>query len=159
MGVGVGIASAQTGSGQAGQPSGEVLENLYQRALLHAQSMQLRIDLANKIASRVDELIAKANGEGKDTTALAAALATFKTAISASQASLDTAKATLSTHAGFDANGNVTDADQARATLKSVREAMREAAHTLRQGTREFRHAFRQWRQANKPTPQPSQQP
>lgn len=157
--AGAGIAAAQEPTAQSGPLANDRLENFYQRATLAAQMVQLRLDFANKIAARVDELIAKANGEGKDTSALDSALAAFKSAIGASQASLDKAKALLGEHAGFDANGKVTDADRARTTLRSVRDALHDSVSTLREGGRDFKIAFRAWRKANQPQPTAPAQP
>jgi len=155
--VGAGVASAQEpgGDGPGGQFSADALENFYQRATLHVELLQLRLDLANKVVGRVQELIDKAKEEGKDTSDLEGALAAFKTAIGQAQAGHDTAASVMSAHAGFDASGKVADTEQARQTLKAARDALREGGHTLREGTREFRRAFREWRASHRQQTQP----
>ncbi len=159
--VGAGVVSAQT-QNQAGGTGGlriDILENMYQEAGLYTQLLQLRIDLANKIAARAQELIDKAKSNGKDTTALESALANFKTAIGQAQAAHDKAVGILNAHDGFDGAGKMTDPDKAEATLKAVRDALRDGQEALRSGTRDFREAVRQWRLANKAQKQSTPQP
>jgi hypothetical protein len=59
------------------------------------------------VVTNVQNLIAKANGEGKDTNALVNALATFQSQIATSQSSHNTAASILSTHNGFQQRSSV----------------------------------------------------
>jgi hypothetical protein len=129
----------------------QALENFYQRSQLVVQEQQLRIDLANQIASSTDTWIAALKGQGKDTSALEKALSDFKSKVSAAQTEHDQGASILNTHAGFDGSGKVTDVDQARDTLKQTRGHLRAAHLDLREGTLTLRKAIRDFRQANKP--------
>jgi hypothetical protein len=110
-------------------------------------------DNLNKTASvvtNVQNLIAKANGDGKDTTTLVNALATFQSQIATSQSSHNTAASILATHAGFDANGNIVDHDAARLTVNSARQSLSDAHNLLWQAANDLHRAIKEWRENNK---------
>lgn len=109
--------------------------------------------------AKVQQLIDRAKAEGKDVSALEAALATFQASLADAQAAHDEAVGILRTHAGFDENGQVTDKEQAIETVKSAAEAMKEARQILRQAEQALRQAIREWRAANQPAPQPTATP
>ena len=100
----------------------------------------MRLKNAGQYAGKIDELIAKLKAKGKDTAALEQAVAAFRSGIAQARAEWQAASATLSTHAGFDAAGKVTNADQARATLKDAHGHM-EQAHTIAHAAYEKLHA------------------
>lgn len=102
------------------------------------------------VVTNVQNLIDKANGKGKNTTALVNALATFQSQIATSQSSHDTAASILSTHSGFDANGNVIDRDAARLTVKSARQSLSDAHALLWQAAHDLHQAVKEWRENNK---------
>ena len=91
---------------------------------------EVRLKNADRHAGKFDALIARLKAKGQDTAALEQAVATFRAEIVKARAEWQSASATLSTHAGFDAAGKVTDADQARATLKDAHSHM-EQAHVI----------------------------
>ena len=66
-------------------------------------------------------------------SALQAALSTFQTQIATAQSSHNTTASVLGNHAGFDANGKVTNPDQARQTLLDGRQSLRDAHGVIRQ--------------------------
>ncbi|MDR3572528.1 MAG: hypothetical protein P4L50_01585 [Anaerolineaceae bacterium] len=102
------------------------------------------------VVTNVQNLITKANGEGKDTTALVNALATFQSQIATSQSSHNTAASILSTHNGFDVNGNVIDRDAARLTVNSARQSLSDAHNLLWQAANDLHQAVKEWRENNK---------
>jgi hypothetical protein len=104
-------------------------------------------ELGDKVQARIDELKA----QGRDTSALEAALASYRDEIAAAQASHSTAADILSAHAGFDADGHVTDPEQARHTVLDARQALQDARLTLRKAVLDLRIAIRDYRQANRP--------
>ncbi len=67
-------------------------------------------------------------------------MAAFRTGIAMARAEWQVASATLAAHTGFDGAGKVTNADQARATLKDAHGHM-EQAHTIARGAYEKLHA------------------
>jgi hypothetical protein len=120
-------------------------------AELHLKGQQNRLDLARDGAALAQDFIDEQKKNGKDTADIQAALDEFNRQIEAAQAKHDQAQQIFEIKAGFDADGQVTDADQARETLQDIREAMREAGETLRRGLQDFRQAMRDFRQANRP--------
>lgn len=126
------------------------LEYALKREQLRLTGQQDRLDLARQRAADVQSWIDELSGQGKDTSKIQTALNTFKTQLEAAQTAHDEAKQILDAKAGFDANGKVTDPDQARETLQSARKAMEEARQILQQAAKDFRQAMREFRQANR---------
>ena len=135
--------------GQPGAVRNERLEQAYQREQAWLSQQQDNLNKMNSIAERVQQFITTQRDKGKDVSALQAALATFKSQIAAAQASHTTAANVLSAHLGFDANGKVTDAAQARQTLLDARQSLRDAHNVMRQAVLDLHRAIRAWRQAS----------
>ena len=126
------------------------LENLLKREQIILNNQQQRMSLSNQVVTAAQTWISNLQGRGKDVSALQSALAAFQSGLSQAQGSFNTAQSTLNTHAGFDANGKVTDAAQALATLTQAGRAERQFHLTITQATLDFRQAVRQYLQANK---------
>jgi hypothetical protein len=105
---------------------------------------------AGTIATKTQNYIDAQNALGKDTSSLAAALATFNAQIATAQSAHTIAGNLISAHAGFDANGTVTNLTQATLTVVDVRQSLMDAHQLLRQATLDLRNALRAYRQANK---------
>jgi DNA repair ATPase RecN len=133
------------------------LERLYQFEQNALQRGRKRLNQADTFAGRVQQFIDKMNAQGKDTSGLSKALADFNAAISTARGDLNNASAILTTHAGFDASGAVTDAQQALQTVKSAGKDLRDARQTMRKALIEMRNAVRQFRQANRVTAAPAE--
>ncbi len=127
------------------------LERVYQREQQWLNTQQDNLNKMNNIADKVLQFITTQQGKGKDVTALQAALTTFKSQIATAQASHAIAAGALNTHVGFDVNGKVTDAAQARQTLLDARQSLRDAHNVMRQAIYDLHRALRTWRQANGP--------
>ncbi len=106
---------------------------------------------ADKVATAID----KAKEKGKDTTAIEQALATFRQQIAAARADWQAASSALSTHDGFDGQGKVTNAETARATIKTARDAMLKAHNTVKSAGKTMRDALKAFRKANRTTGAP----
>lgn len=128
------------------------LEYALKMEQLRLTGQQNHLDQAREGAALAKSFIDELKARGKDTSTIEAALNDFNTQIDAAQAAHDEAKQILDAKAGFDANGKVTDPEQARETLQSARKAMEEAGQILQQALKEFRQAMREFRQANRPT-------
>lgn len=92
-------------------------------------------------------------------SALEAALAAFNASVADAQAAHAEAADILGTHAGFDANGKVTDKELAVQTLESAGEVLQEARQILREAEKTLKQAVREWLKANSPAPQPTATP
>ncbi len=129
----------------------ERLERAFQREQAWLTTQQNNLDRANEFGTKVQARIDELKAEGKDTSALETALATYMNEIAAAQTAHHTAADILSAHAGFDENGHVTDREQARRTVLDAHEALQDARLTLRNAIRDLRRALRDYRQANRP--------
>jgi hypothetical protein len=117
---------------------------------LHEQRLMLdilanRLSLAREEAAFVQGRIDQENARGQDTTAVQAALDTFKAQVEVAQGHWNNAQGILAAAAGFDAAGNVVDAAQARTTLQQAGDAMRECGNVLRNASYDFRLAARDY--------------
>lgn len=124
----------------------ERLEAVYGRLQEVSVRGDERLAQAENVVVRANELIAMAQEKGYDTASLEGAVANFETAIANATALKADGDAILSSHAGFDDNGNVTDIEQATETLRSVQNSFKEGRQTLRDSARELRHTFRDFR-------------
>jgi chromosome segregation ATPase len=131
------------------------LSRRYKEEQQRLKLQDARLNRAAEYAAKVDSIIAKLKAKGKDTAALEQAVAAFRAGIAQARAEWQAASDTLSTHSGFDADGKVSDADQARATLKSAHEHM-QSAHTIARGAYKSLHeAIVAYRKANREVKEP----
>jgi hypothetical protein len=131
------------------QQGGVVLENLLKREQILINNQQERLALSDKVVNSAGQWIADLQAEGKDTTTLQTALSAFQAGIAQAQTSFNMAKQGLDAHAGFDADGKVTNATEALKTLVDAGRAERQFHLTITQATIDFRTAVRTYRQAN----------
>jgi DNA repair exonuclease SbcCD ATPase subunit len=128
----------------------ERLEKALQREQEWLDIQQNNLDRANELAEKVQARIDELKAEGKDTSALEAALATYRAEIADALASHNTAAGILSAHTGFDENGHVTDPEQARQTVLDARESLQDARLALRNALLDLRIAIRDFRRASR---------
>jgi hypothetical protein len=131
------------------------LERAYAKAQEWLGHQADRLAKTGEIETKVQEFIDQAKAEGKDTSGLEAALASASAKVDQAQTKHAEAAAILSTHAGFDDAGKVTDVTAARQTLESAGRALRDAHRLLQDAAIEMRRAIHDFRQANRPAPQP----
>ena len=148
-------ADAGTVPVQTGSDFKKMDDTLFEYALKRLQNavagQQIRLDMMSEVTTEAQGWIDELKGKGKDTSALETALAWFKHGIKAGQAAHDNARSILDTHAGFDSDGEVTDKEQARQTLRAVRDGLKQTHQSLRSATQDLRDAVRTYRQANRP--------
>lgn len=133
-----------------GPLNGAGLTYACQQEKLYLQAQQNRIDFSGQLATQAQTWIDTLKSAGKDTSSLEAALAAFNTAISTTQTQHNTAQSVYDAHAGLDGNCVATDRAQARITLETVRDDLRNAHRTISDGSLAFRLAVREWRRANR---------
>jgi len=122
----------------------------YKLALIRLDHQQDEIKDTQAAADLAEEFIADEQAAGLDTSALEAALSGTRVKLDEAQAYHDAAALVLEGGAGFDADGYVTDPEQARQTMREGREAMRDAGRAIREGRREFRDALREYWKSNR---------
>ncbi|MBK6791657.1 MAG: hypothetical protein IPG80_03770 [Anaerolineales bacterium] len=101
--------------------------------------------------AKFQSMIDKAADSGKDVSNLQSALDAYETALLAAKPQYDAIGSTINTHAGFDADGKVTDAQQAQATLKEVRTQMKVVKDAMGGSFKALSEAIKAFRDANKP--------
>ena len=149
MVAGLALAPAYAaGSPDAGTPPSplnQALSNIYQREQSWLSIQSNTLTDANTIAVNAQNWINTLNGQGKDTSALVAALTAFKAQVATAQTAHDTASGLLSAHAGFDGNGQVTDRAQAVSTLRQAFQSLQTAHLTLVSAAVNLRLAVRNY--------------
>jgi hypothetical protein len=146
-------AAAPAGGAEKPRPTTE-LTRMYRAEQLRLRVQGERLTHAATFAAKLDTLIAKLKAKGQDTSALEKAVAAFRASLGKARAEWQAAKDTLATHAGFDDTGKVTNADQARATLKDAHAHM-EQAHTIaHQAFLTLKKAVAAYRKAHRNTPE-----
>jgi hypothetical protein len=136
------------------QSQNERLEKAWARQLKffdHFGRMEELIDKAQRLIDR-----AKVNG--KDVSAVQAALDAFEAAVKDAHPVYESMKGIVNSHQGFDENGKVTDLTKARETVKEMRSKIREIKTTLNGTGKALREAIKAYREAN-PRPQPTGTP
>lgn len=98
---------------------------------------------------RAEERLAQAKAAGKDVGQLEKALSAFRAAVDKAGGYLKTTQDLLAQHAGFDAEGNVTNVQEARKTVQEAGRAEREFHKALRPAWQDLRDALREFREAN----------
>jgi ElaB/YqjD/DUF883 family membrane-anchored ribosome-binding protein len=127
------------------------LEKAFRELQKMVDNQARHMQRADDFIARAETLIGKAKANGKDTSALEAAVAAFKAKESDFKKLNSAAADILKTHAGFDANGKVVNRDQARQTLQDGREKMSSARELFTNALKKLHEAFKTWRQANPP--------
>lgn len=109
----------------------------------------LHFNQAATIAQKAQDVINKAQQAGLDVAELQSALNTFNSQVATAKTSYDQAASILAAPAGFDANGNVTNAQTAHQNLASARDALQQAHLTLANASLTLRTAYQNWRLAH----------
>jgi hypothetical protein len=125
------------------------LETLWAREQAAYKIEGNRLAKANDFITKVQVLIDKANGKGWDTSAVQAALNAFSTVIPAAQAAHNKGAAIIASHAGFDANGKVTDRITAAATVKALAQVLKDTRTAMNGTGKALREAIKAFRDAH----------
>jgi hypothetical protein len=138
----------------AGQIRTERLERIWARQL----RIYERMGRTDELIEKVQKLFDRAKANGKDVSAVQAALDAFKAAAKNAQPIYESLKGILNSHQGFDSNGKVTDPEKAKETVQSIHAKFKEIRDILNGTGKALRQAIRAFRQAN-PHPQPALTP
>jgi hypothetical protein len=134
------------------------LELVFARQQVKVARIGAEIANFNLVSKDTQILIDRAKANGKDITALQAAFDAFKAAFEEAKPIYEQADALVRSHSGFDGNGNVTDAEKAKATVKSVAENLKQYRDDVSGPFKAFRDALKAFREANpRPTKTPTQ--
>jgi len=136
---------------ERGKISNDRLERVWARQF----RIYERMGRTDEFIERVQKLINRAKANGKDVTALQAALDAFRTAAKDTQPIYDSIKGIINSHQGFDGNGKVTDPEKAKETVEALHEKFKEIRETMNGTGKALHEAIKAFRQAN-PRPQPT---
>jgi GH35 family endo-1,4-beta-xylanase len=106
-------------------------------------------DKSDAFIDRVQELIDKAGANGRDVSAVQAALDAFKEALKDAHPVYESAKGIINSHQGFDNDGKVTDPEKARETVRAMGEKLKEIKDAMDGTGRALHKAIRDFREAN----------
>jgi hypothetical protein len=106
--------------------SNERLERIWARQLRLYERIGNGFDRSDAFVERVQELIDNAGANGKDVSAVQAALDAFEEALKDAIPVYESAKGIVNSHQGFDENGKVTDPEMAQETVKAMGEKLKE---------------------------------
>jgi hypothetical protein len=101
---------------------------------------------------KAQRLIDKASANGKDVSAVQAALDAFMASVKSARPTYEGLKGIVNSHQGFDDSGKVTDAEKAKSTVKEMGAKLKEIHSTIGETGKALRGAVRAFREANKPT-------
>ena len=123
--------------------------------LIWARQLRIynRMGHIDNLIEKAQKLIDRAKENGKDVSAVQAALDAFATQWKDAKPTYESIKGIVSSHQGFDENGKVTDAEKAKATVMEMRDKLKEIHSTLNGTGKALHEAIKAFREAN-PRPQ-----
>ncbi len=127
------------------------LEKIWARELKAYERLGKFFDHSEGLIDKVQGLIDRAAANGKDVSALQAALDTFEEAVKDAHPIYESAKGIINSHQGFDANGNVTDPGKAKQTVRDMADKLKEIKQALGGTGKDLRDAMKAFREANRP--------
>jgi len=132
----------------------ERLERVWARQL----QFHNRFGRTDELIDKAQRLIDRAKANGRDVSAVQAALDAFEAATKDAHPIYESMKGIVNSHQGFDENGKVTDPAKARETVQAMRAKIREIKTVMNGTGRALREAIKAFRAAN-PRPQPASTP
>jgi hypothetical protein len=139
-----------------GQLSNEKLERAWARQLQAYEKIGKGFDRSDEFIDKAQKLIDKAKENGKNVTAVQAALDAFEAASKDAHPIYESTKGIVNSHQGFDANGKVTDAEKAKETVRTMGEKLKEIKSAMDGTGRALKEAIKAFREAN---PRPTKTP
>jgi DNA repair exonuclease SbcCD ATPase subunit len=133
-----------------GEVSNEKLEKAWARQLKMYERLGNGFDDLDGQIEKIQERIDKAASNGRDVTALQAALDAFEAASKTTQPIYDSIESIVNSHEGFDADGKVTDAGQAKSTVQEMGAKLKEVKSSMDGTGKALREALKAFRKAKK---------
>ena len=131
------------------QVPNERLERVWARQLRLYEKIGNGFERSDAFVEKVQNLIDRASENGKDISAVQAALDAFEKAMKAAHPVYEGGKGIVNSHQGFDENGKVTDPEKAKETVKAMGEKLKEIKEAMGGTGRALRDAIRAFREAN----------
>ena len=138
-----------------GELTNEKLEQVWVRQLKMYERLGRGFDDIDGQIAKFQARIDKAAENGKDVTAIQAALDAFEAALKSAKPIYDSISDVVNSHQGFDANGKVTDAGKAKSTVQDMRAKLKELKSEMGGTGKALRDALKAFRETNKPADVP----
>jgi hypothetical protein len=129
--------------------SAERLEKVWARQLRLYEKIGKGFERNDGFIEKAQMLIDKAGENGKDVTAVQAALDAFEQALKDAHPVYESAKGIINSHQGFDNDGKVTDIEKAKETVKVMGEKLKEIKDAMDGTGRALHEAIKDFREAN----------
>ena len=152
-------ASALITPTPSAQPPADRLERIWAREQTIYTKLGTFLNNSDQLITKAQGLINKAKANGKNTSALQAALDAFTGAVKQAKPIYQSADEIVSSHQGYDENGKLIDEVQGLATIKDLGSKFKEIRQLLLDPRKALRDAFKAFRKVNRPsaTPTPTQ--
>jgi hypothetical protein len=131
----------------------ERLEKIWAHELKIYARLGRIYDRTDTFVEKLQALIDRAAKNGKDVSAVQAALNAFEAALKDAHPIYESAKGIINSHQGFDENGKVTDAERAKETVKEMGDKLKEIRAAMGGTGKALKEAIQAFREANKPPP------
>ena len=138
-------------------PTNEKLEKAWARVLKLYERTGKAFEDTDAHIAKFQGMIDKAAENGRDVSDLQAALDAYEAALTSTRPQYEALGTVISAHAGFDAEGKVTDAEQAKATLTETRDQMKAVKESMGETFKALREAIKAFREENKPEEPPKE--
>lgn len=143
-------------------PQGLVTNEKLEQLWAYQQRIYERIgngfDRADKFTEKVQKLIDDAEEKGKDISAVQITLDAFEAAIKQAHPIYEGGKGIVNSHQGFDADGEVTDPEKAKETVRTMGEKLKEIKAAMNGTGKALREAIRVFHEAS-PLPMKTPKP
>ncbi|HVN15851.1 MAG TPA: hypothetical protein VMT73_08940 [Anaerolineales bacterium] len=113
-------------------------------------------DRADQFVTNAQNRLDQAKSNGKDVSAIQAALDSFSSSLQQAKPIYTSLGSLITSHNGFDNQGNVMDATQATLTVKSIGMQLKQIRDLVGSPIKALRDAIQAFRSANRPVPTPS---
>ena len=132
-------------------PSNEQLEKIWARQLKAYERLGKGFDDLDEQIAKFQKRIDTAAEKGRDVSALQAALDAFEEASQNTQPLYEDLEQIVDAHDGFDDDGKVTDAVQARSTVDGMGAGLKEIKASMNGTGKALQEALKAFRGANRP--------
>ena len=146
-----GLDEPLTPPSEGKQFSNERIEQAWARMQEIYERQGQRLERADQMTERFQTILDRMSEKGKDVTALQAALDAFGESLKDAHPLHESSKGIINAHKGFDADGKVTDREQAIETLKELRGDLQEVRALVGEPGKALREAIKAFREANRP--------
>ena len=134
-----------------GEISNQRLEQVWARQLRLYERIGNGFERADRFTDKVQQLIDRAQENGKDVSAGQAALDAFEAALKDAHPIYESVEGIINSHQGFDVDGKVTDTEKAKETVKAMGEKLKEVRAAMNGTGKALLEAIRAFREATPP--------